>query len=180
MTARKLFHASGIVIVLLYRGLDLSRPFTAWLLFALTAVLGLLDLVRARFPAVQERFSVWFGPLLDPKDRGLNGSTIYFFGCTLSVAIFPADAACGGILSLALGDSLAALVGSSVRSPRWGRVSLAGSTACLVAATGVCLIFFPWPRALLGGVAAMVIEACSGSKLDNLAIPVGVALVLAL
>ena len=178
--ARKLFHASGIVFVLAYQGLNLERALVAGLLWGAVALLLLLDLLRSRFPALQASFQVAFRLLLDPKDaRGLNGSTLYFGGCAVAVTLVPAAPACGGILALALGDPIAAIVGSSVRSPRWNKTSLAGSAACFVAALLACRIFLPWPVACAGAATATVLEAVSGAKLDNFTMPVGVALVLA-
>jgi dolichol kinase len=178
--ARKLFHASGIVFVLAYRGLDLARPLVAGLLWGAVALLLLFDLARSRVPQVQAFFRAAFRALIQPKDeRGLNTSTCYFAGCAMAVTLAPAAPACGGILALALGDPLAAIIGSAVRSPRWRNVSLAGSTACFLAALVGCLLFAPWPAALAGAATATVLEAVSGSKLDNFTIPVGVALVLA-
>jgi len=177
--ARKAFHATGILIVVLYRALGLPSKTAGWILAAATGLLLLLDLARARWPALQALFERTLQAILDPKDaRGLNGSTLYFAGCAASLLLFPAAPACGGILALALGDSSAAIVGSSVRSPRWGRVSLAGSLACFAAATLAAWIFLPLPVALAGGCAAALLEAFSGAKLDNLTIPAGTALVL--
>ena len=137
--SRKVFHASGVLIVGIYHGAGLDRAFVAWALWAIVAMLAALDVLRACVPAVQARFHAAFARILDRKDdRGPNGSTLYFAGCALSVSLVAGGAACGGILALALGDSMAAIVGSTVRSPRLGRVSLAGSTACLVAATLGC------------------------------------------
>jgi dolichol kinase len=177
--ARKLFHASGIVFVLAYWGLGPGgRTLMAGLLWGGVALLLLLDLLRSRMPALQASFQAAFRLLLDPKDaRGLNGSTLYFGGCAMAVTLTPAAPACGGILALALGDPLAAIVGSSVRSPRWKKTSLAGSTACFAAALFACRLFAPWQAAFAGAATATVLEAVSGAKLDNFAIPVGVALV---
>lgn len=179
--ARKLFHASGILIVLAYGHVVPDRALMALLLWVAVALLSALDLLRARFPAVQERFQAMFRHILAAKDeRGLNGSTLYFGGCALGVTLFSRDPACGGILALALGDSMAAIVGSSVRSPRLGHVSVAGSSACFLAASAGCALFAPWPAALAGGAMATLMEAVSGAKLDNLTMPVGVGLVLQL
>lgn len=177
--ARKAFHLSGILIVLVYLGWGVPRWLAALLLAAITLSLGALDLLRHRFPALDARFRLLFSRILDPKDlKGLNGSTLYFLGCTLAVALFPERVACGGILALAVGDPMAAIVGSSVRSPRMGRVSLAGTLACLLFSTVALCEIHRFRPALLGGIAAALLEAVSGSKLDNLSIPVGVALVL--
>jgi dolichol kinase len=179
MLPRKIWHASGILVVVVYEGFGVPRPLAAGLLLGIAGLLLLLDVARHRSPALQDLFRRKLRLILDEKDmRGLNGSTLYFGGCGLAAALFQRDAACAGILALALGDPLAAIVGSSVRSPRWGRVSLAGSTACLVAATLAARWYFRWPVALLGGVSATLLEAFAGSKLDNLCIPLGTALVL--
>ena len=177
--SRKLFHASGVAIVACYYWGGLGRGLVAGVLGAIAGLLLLIDLARAARPGIQERFERLFSLLLDPKDAtGLNGSTLYFGGCTLAVALVPLEPACGGILALAIGDPAAAIVGSSVRSPRRGKVSLAGSAACFVASVLACALFRPWPAALAGGAAATLLEAFSGSKLDNLTIPVGVSLTL--
>ena len=181
--SRKAFHATGIVIVLLYRGFDLDRVVASWWLWGVVALLALIDLVRAFFPPLQLLFMKSLRVIVDAKDeRGFNGSTLYFAGCALAVTFFDRDAACGGILALAVGDSSAAIVGSALHSPRWGRVSLAGSGACFVFSTVAILLLgvHPWPVAIAGGVASALLEAFSGTKLDNLTMPVGVALVLSL
>jgi dolichol kinase len=179
MLARKIWHASGVVFVLAYDGLDLPRAVAAGLLLAATALLLLLDLVRHRSGRIDGLFRRVVRPILDEKDLpGLNGATLYWGGCGLAIALFPKEPACAGILALALGDSAAAIVGSRVRSPRWGRVSLAGSSACLVAAALAARWYFPWPVALAGGAAAAALEAFSGTKLDNTAIPLGTSLTL--
>lgn len=177
MLPRKIWHASGALVVVIYDGLSVPRPVGACILLGIAVLLLLFDLGRHRSPALQDLFRTKLRLLLDEKDiRGLNGSTLYFCGCALAVALFPKGPACAGILALALGDPSAALVGSSVRSPRWGRVSLAGSVACFVAATLAARWYFPWPVALVGGAAATLLEAVAGSKLDNLCIPLGSAL----
>ncbi|MHC4956735.1 MAG: diacylglycerol/polyprenol kinase family protein [Planctomycetota bacterium] len=178
--ARKLFHATGIGIVLIYRLIPVEQTWMAVGLWVCAGLLLMLDVVRHRLPALQAKFLVLFKSILDKKDeRGLNGSTLYFTGCAVAVTMFPSKVACVGILALALGDSMAAIIGSSVKSPSMGRVSLAGSGACFVAATLAARIFFGWGPAVAAGAAAAVLEAISGSKLDNLTMPIGVAAVVA-
>jgi len=177
--SRKLFHATGIAIVAIYWWTSIGRTPLAWTLAGIAAALVVFDLIRARSPALQLLFLKLFRRIVADKDKkGWNGSTLYFAGCAATVALFAKPLACAGILCLALGDSLAAVVGMSVKSPRWGGVSVAGSTTCLLASTLSCSLFVPWPVALAGGVAATLLEAVSGSKLDNLLIPIGTAAVL--
>ena len=180
--ARKLFHASGVAVVLVYWGLDLDRKTATWVLAAIVAALGLVDLARWRLPAVQRLFERLFRAVLERKDAsGLNTSTLYFTGCLLAVVIAPKPAACGAILALALGDPTAAIIGSSIRSPKLGHASLAGTSACFLFSLIGCAFFFPvWPAAVAGAAAAALLEAVSGAKMDNLTIPAGTALVLSL
>jgi dolichol kinase len=176
---RKIWHATGALVVVVYDGFAVSRPLAAGLLLGIAGLLLVLDLARHRSPGLESLFRRKLRLILDEKDlKGLNGSTLYFGGCALAVALFPREPACAGILALALADPAAALVGTSVRSPRLGRVSLAGSLACLAVATLAARWYFPWPIALLGGCAATLLEALAGSKLDNLCIPLGTSLVL--
>ena len=179
--SRKLFHATGVVIPVVYLWTGWERWIVATILGAIFLVLLILDGVRHRFPAFEERFQGAFRLLLDPKDSsGLNGSTLYFGGCALTVALFAPAQAATGLFALSLGDPAAAVVGGSVRSPRRGRVSLAGSLACFAVSAAAAWAILPLPRALLAGGVAAVVEAVAGSKLDNFAIPVGVAAALTL
>ncbi len=179
--SRKLFHASGLVIVAIWSLTSCSRELVAWILTGITAVSATVDFARHRSPALQAFFKRSLSAILDEKDmRGFNGTTLYFAGCALAVWLTAAPAAMAGIVALALGDSMAAILGSSIRSPRWGRISVVGSGACFVAAALGARVWFGWPPALAAGATAMLLEAFSGSKLDNLTMPVGTALVLQL
>ncbi|MEM8883776.1 MAG: diacylglycerol/polyprenol kinase family protein [Planctomycetota bacterium] len=177
--ARKLFHAVGVVIVAAYWYLPIRQEQAAAVCLGVAALLALVDLFRARSPAVQALFFKLLGKITAEKDRtGLNGSTLYFTGCGLTILLFDKPIACAGILCLALGDALAAVVGMSVKSPQWKGSSVAGSTTCFVVCTAVCWLFVGFPLALVGGLAATVLEAVSGSKNDNLLIPIGTAAAL--
>ncbi len=117
--SRKLFHATGVVIVATYWWTSIGQIPLAWTLAGIAVALALFDLLRARSPALQLLFLRYFSRIVADKDKkGWNGSTLYFAGCAATVALFAKPLACAGILCLALGDSLAAVVGMSVKSPR--------------------------------------------------------------
>ena len=178
---RKVFHATGLVIVAVYWWTPVERTALAIALAAIALLLGAFDLIRARSLRLQEQFLGVFRLIVADKDqKGWNGSTLYFSGCAVTVALFAKPLACAGILCLALGDSLAAVVGMSVKSPRRGNISVAGSGTCFVVCTAACSLFVTWPMAFVGGLVATGIEAMAGTKLDNLLIPVGTAGILAL
>lgn len=97
--------------------------------------------------------------------------------------------ALAALLTLALGDAAAALVGQQWGRHRYGlgdnRKSWEGSaamltvTACVVGATlRAAKVPRWWEAALLAGVTATGVEALSPHGLDNLTVPASVALVL--
>ena len=178
---RKIFHATGIVIVSIYWWTPIGRTPLAIGLGVIALLLGVFDLLRARSEWLQEHFMGVLRLIVAEKDRkGWNGSTLYFAGCAVTVALFDKSYACAGILCLALGDSLAAVVGMSVNSPRRGNISVAGSGTCFIVCTLACRLFLGWPAALVGGLTATALEAVAGTKLDNLLSPIGTAMVLSL
>lgn len=93
--------------------------------------------------------------------------------------------ALAALLTLALGDAAAALVGQQWGRHRYGQKSWEGSAAMLAVTTcvvGATLRMAEVPRwqgaALLAGVTATGVEALSPHGLDNLTVPASVALVL--
>jgi dolichol kinase len=174
--ARKLFHMSGVFIPVLYLGTDLQRTHLAIALFAVAISLAILDTLRYRIDALQTFFKARLNLILDPKDLlGPNGSTLYFLGCGITVALFEREVACAGLFALMLGDPAAALVGRSIRSPKRGNVSVAGSLACFVVTFGATYPLLSWPRPILAALLGTVAEAVAGSRYDNLVIPIAVA-----
>lgn len=174
--ARKLFHMSGVVVPILYLATDVQRVHLASGLLAIAFLLAALDLARYRIEPLQSFFKARLNLILDPKDlRGPNGSTLYALGCGITVALFERDIACAGLFALILGDPAAALVGRSIRSPKRGNVSVAGSLACLVVTCAATYPLLGSPRFLWAGLLATVAEAFAGSRYDNLVIPIAVA-----
>ena len=79
---RKVFHATGLVIVAVYWWTPVQRTPLAIALAAIALLLGVFDLLRARSPRTQEQFLGVFRLIVADKDhKGWNGSTLYFAGC---------------------------------------------------------------------------------------------------
>ncbi|MEE8106327.1 MAG: hypothetical protein V3T86_12400 [Planctomycetota bacterium] len=174
--ARKLFHMSGVFIPMLYLTTEVPRVHLAVALFAVGLSLAALDIARHRSEALQSLFKARIKLILDPKDlRGPNGSTLYFLGCGITVALFERDIACAGLFALILGDPAAALVGRSIRSPKRGNVSVAGSLGCFVVTCASTYPLLGALRSVWAGLLATVAEALAGSRYDNLVIPIAVA-----
>jgi len=156
------------------------RPWTLAVLAAVLAAAVGLDLARLR-PAVQAWLDRRLPGVYRPRETpGVSGATLLAAGYLLAAAMFPARAAAGGILALAVGDPAAAAVGRRYRGrrDRQGK-SWPGSLACFLATLAVlwALPFLPLAAAVAAGAMAALIERRAG-RLDNLLVPAGVALLL--
>jgi dolichol kinase len=173
---RRLFHATNgtLIVVLLATGLLSRQQMLLILAIALFGALT-LDLLRLRVPAVQRLFFRSMAKLASPREAGgLASSTWYLVGVLTALLVFPLNVAMAGIMVLALGDPAASYVGR-----RWGRHripgdgSIEGTAVFFVVALGVLLAFFPPLYAVLGCVAATVVERIPWPLDDNLTLPLG-------
>lgn len=97
-------------------------------------------------------------------------------GALCAVWLFPAPVACAAVLTVALADSAAAVIGS-----RWGRrpwphnprKSLIGSAAFLAVALACGLLWLRLPQAALLAIAATLIESLPLDEWDNFLVPIG-------
>ncbi len=114
------------------------------------------------------------------RDQGrfVAGPVTLGVGAMLALLLYPAPAAFLGIYALAFGDGLASLVGKAFGSVMiLPDASLEGSLACLVAVFSASLALSGrFVESLVIAVAATVLEALPTDDLDNIIIPVGVAL----
>jgi len=151
----------------------------AGLLLALVVTLG-VDLGRRHAGFRQAIDTCLPGVFRSDERAGISGASLLAAGYLLAAAVFPAPAAAGGILALAVGDPAAAVVGRwySARHQLVGKTWV-GSLACFACTWLVLWAVPPWNATVAVGGAAMaaLIERRSG-RLDNLLIPVGVALLL--
>ena len=118
------------------------------------------------------------------------GTTAYGLSITLLVAfLWPerADAVTAGILVMGIGDGCAGLIGRHVNSPRWrlfGQTKSLAGTLTMAIASMVCLFGLSLststeisiPTMLIISSSAVVLEQISVAGVDNLSVPVGVAL----
>ena len=122
---RKLWHfASGAVVV---ASLVLFAPAKKWAIVILATGLALMlaiDIVRYFSRRGKRLFWRHLGFLASEKEkRGPTTSLYYAASLLLCVIIFPSFAAIGGVISLAAGDPIAAIVGR-----RYGRLRIGGKS----------------------------------------------------
>ena len=182
---RKLWHfASGATVV---AALVIFAPSKLWAIFILAAALVLMiaiDLVRYFSRRGKRLFWQHLGFLTSEKEkRGPTTSLFYAASLLLCVLIFPVYAAIGGVISLAAGDPIAAIIGRRYGKLRIGGKSIEGGLAN--AALAFCLIFI-FVRsvhvAAAGALVGAIVEMFDIRYLDdNITVPLaaGGAMVLA-
>ena len=173
--ARKGFHAASIVLPLL--AWILPRAAGILLLVALAAAALAIDLARLRFRPARYLFLRYTRPMLRHHERrGLAGATWMAIAYASAAVVFPLPVAVAAMLYNGLADTAAALVGRRFGRHRtaWGK-SWEGFGAALVVAVGVGLAVpgVGTGAALLGGVAAAVLEFLPLRIDDNLRVTLG-------
>ena len=173
---RKLIHISSIILPLMYRFVFLNNRKLAFLFLVPLAFLFLtIEIIRLHNKTFQKIFINIFGVLLRKHEiNNFTGATYLITSAIVCIAVFPADIAFLSISFLAIGDTLAAVVGLAFGKRRFlgSKKSLEGSIACF-AGTLLFAIFFinPWV-ALAGAFAATLAEFSHIPFNDNIQIPV--------
>ena len=114
---------------------------------------------------------------------GVSGGTLLLAGDLLAAVLFSPVAAAGGIAALAVGDPAAAVAGRWYGRRRGlaGQKTWLGSLACFLAALPAIWAIpgLGLPAAAAGAAMAALVERRAG-RLDNLLLPVAVAMLLGL
>ena len=174
---RRLFHLSNCLILAIL-ALIISRDTFLWLLFALSSLLLVVDIVRLTWFASNRLFIWVFRRLIRKQEvHQLTGSIYVLVGCLLTFILFDRDIAVAGMIFLGVGDAFAGIVGE-----RWGRhkilgKSLEGTASFFVSSVMVGLIFqyivldISFMVLVVGALCAAVVELLPLPINDNLAIP---------
>ena len=174
---RRLFHlTAGSAIPV--AGLLIPSPQFILALAVLLGVAFAVEGVRFMWDPLNRLLLRLFSPLLKQQEnRRLTGST-YMIGAGLAVfLLFDTHIAAAAMLFLALGDPVAALVGTRLRGPRFFGKSPVGTAAFVAVSLGACAVLvsagvvpFHWGL-LAGAVAAGIVELLPIPLDDNLTIP---------
>ena len=148
-------------------------------LLATASGLALLaELARLRLPVLNSVLVVWLSPLLkDTEDRRITGATYIAFSALTCFLVFDKSIAIVALFFLALGDPIAALVGSRMGGFRVFGKSPMGTLAFVAVAIGVAgilsaanVVSFHWGL-VAGAAIAALIELTPSPLDDNLTIP---------
>ncbi|MEA3378748.1 MAG: hypothetical protein U9Q69_03850 [Nanoarchaeota archaeon] len=170
---RQLFHALfgiGLVITIYYKILNLQ-------ILLIILLSGLLVSIISRHHKLP--FVSWLLKKFDRPKSIFPGEGAFFLilGSVLVLAVFPKYISLASLLILALGDSMAHLIGKSFGKTKFANKTLMGTLAGIITGFLGALIFVSPITALLGSGVAMLFEAFEirilGFKIDdNLFIPV--------
>ena len=175
--SRKIVHiGTGPVIALAWW---LEIPASSAVLVSLFITIGLFS-----------NYKMNFLKAIEDIERKSFGTIAYGASITLLLALFWKENQAGvtaGVLSMALGDGAAGLIGSQVKSPKWkifGQTkSIAGTaTMAIVVAISLCLISsfsdlnVQALQIIYVTILAVGLEQISPWGIDNLTVPIGVAI----
>lgn len=146
---------------------------------------GAMETVRLSFPSV----SAWMArriPIIRAEEQHRpTGSTYFVAGALVCFLVFDIGVAANAVLFQAVGDPVAAAVGSKWGRRRWRGKSLEGSLAYVAAALVSGGLLLPShlglgvPLLALGALAAALFEFLPLPVDDNLRVPVLAAAVIA-
>ncbi len=172
---RKLWHfSSGAVVVAALVIFDPSKMWAILILAAGLALMITIDVVRFFSRRGKRLFWQHLGFLTSDKEKkGPTTSLFYAASLLVCVLIFPVYAAIGGVISLAAGDPMAAIVGRRYGKLRIGGKSIEGGLTNAIVA--FCLIFI-FVRsvhvAAAGAVVGAIVEMFDIPYLDdNITVP---------
>jgi phytol kinase len=178
---RKTIHACAVFVPLIAFW---SKGFALWLVAAVTLLFLLSEVLRLQGVAIPLFAAVTWRALRSHESRGIvMGPVLFGVGIWLTIAVFSPEAAACGVLILAIGDSVASLVGRAfgyTLLPHNPRKTLIGSFSLFGVGVIVAIFYVSLPWALLVGAVASVLESLPVGAADNFLLPMGTAATLTL
>ena len=188
--SRKVYHAlMGLFCTSLYAWF-LNREQALLCLFCFGGLFLVLDLVRLKLPQLNSLTLKFFGRVMRREElKSVSGNSYYILGLLVLVMFFPKPIALLSGLFLALGDPIAAVVGSAFgkikitrKKTLEGALANWGVCGAISFLFGLSFLGFDTTRSfffgLLGGTISMGVELLPSPIDDNFTIPVGSALLL--
>ena len=174
---RRLFHigACGAIPLL---GIFVGSGVMVTLLATMSGLALLVELARLLLSGLNSILVAWLKPLLkDTEDRRITGATYIALAALACFLVFDKPIAIAALFFLALGDPVAALVGSRMGGFRVFGKSPLGTLAFMAVAIGVAGILsavnvvpFHWGL-VAGATIAALVELAPSFLDDNLTIP---------
>ncbi|MCK5051344.1 MAG: phosphatidate cytidylyltransferase [Candidatus Cloacimonetes bacterium] len=179
---RKSFHVSSILLPLSYYFIfHYNRKLMFLILVPLTVTALIIEIARIEHKTFKRIFYNLVGILLRKHEiHNFTGATYLMMSALLCIGFFPADIAVVSLAFLAIGDTLAALVGIPLGKRKILNTSksLEGSLACFAGCFVFGLFFLNPVVALIGAFTATVAEFSRIPIDDNIKIPIISGLVM--
>jgi len=180
---RKSFHVSSILMPLSYYFIfHYNKKLMFLILIPLTVIALIIDIVRLEHKTFKRIFFNLVGLLLRKHEiHNFTGATYLMISAVLCIGFFPAEIAVVSLAFLAIGDTLAALVGIPLGKRKILNTSksLEGSLACFAGCFVFGLLFKLHPViALIGAFTATIAEFSRIPIDDNIKIPIASGLVM--
>ncbi|MCD4817716.1 MAG: phosphatidate cytidylyltransferase [Candidatus Cloacimonetes bacterium] len=181
---RKSIHVSSMILPLAFRYLFHSnRKYIFSFLVPLTLASLLVEIIRLEHKNFKRIFYNIFGIMLRKHEvHDFTGATYLLISAILCIAVFPKDISFIALSFLAIGDTLAAIIGIPFgkRKLFGSKKSLEGSLSCFIG-TFVFALFFIHPLvALFGAIAATTAEFSNIPLDDNFKIPIFSGIVMSI
>jgi glycerol-3-phosphate acyltransferase PlsY len=186
---RKMYHvlaSSLFPLIYLYPLFHMSLGETKkWLLIVSGScflISFLFDFMRLRDHRFNSQFMKFFSAFIRRTETNrFNGSTFLCGAFFFVILIFSRNIAITAMLFLSLGDAAAELGGKNFGRIKIFQRSMEGTTAFFFVAFPIAFALFgDWRIALWGAFAGAMVELFSFEVDDNLTVPIGSALALAL
>lgn len=172
--ARKGLHSLGAFILVILDRLGLRAAQAV--IIVMLGLYALSEYLRVSGGGLPLITSVTRAATSESDREGVVSAPIWFaLGTLTSIILFPPGIATIGVLTLAVGDPVAALVGRFAGrhpNPLDGSKSVEGSLAGFIAATLVCSMFTDPVTSVAGCLVGMLVETLPLPLNDNLTIPI--------
>jgi len=176
---RKTFHVLTLVYMIAYWVLPWPYVISGMGVILVLAMIG--EIIRLNNPPFNEWLLEKLGGVHRKEEaHRMSGLIWTITGSMLTMLIFPdKNIVFACLLYLALGDSVAALIGKHRgKNPIWNKKTLEGSLACFFVCIIIGLFLLPWKFALLGAFVATIIETIPWPLNDNFWLPLISAAIL--
>jgi len=181
---RGLFHLFGGLFIPI-AALFLARMVLLISLGVVTFIFLTFELIRFRAQGINRWFFSYFKPLLrEVEVSRLTGTSYMLIASLIAFLAFQRDIAVLALSFLAVGDSVATLVGKQVGKRKLLGKTVEGNLACFLSCIAIGFVFYysglniPLLAILVGSVGATIAEAIPLPINDNLTVPLFAGLVM--
>ncbi|MBC7115176.1 MAG: phosphatidate cytidylyltransferase [Archaeoglobi archaeon] len=169
---RKSLHLLALLLFPLYE--ILGKAALMKLIFISLLISLLLEILR-----IKKGWLFGFEKLARENERKSPGAHIYFLSSSLLIiSLFSKEIALASIISFALSDASASLIGRSMGKRRIFRKTLEGTLSYFIVSSLIISFFFPLWLSLLSSLLGSLLELFDVPPNDNFSTPLGVAVLL--